>query len=153
MVPILEEISDNYLEVVGLLSEEEFKEDVNKMKSTEAEPQYRKEAQERVWTAAKKSGELIVHGDIGIVEVMESAKNLRDQAVTLYEQLQFPKLTRVGLFHIMLNKMIQDVQRRMLVDASVNDVLSLAFLKTNCNIGFLTNNEDAIKVLILLSIA
>lgn len=148
MALVLEEAQERFLETVGMksLDTDGFTEDFKATQSLDVDKLDRKAAEKRITSEIEKTGKMLVHGDIGIVEGMEAAKRLRVSNTTLYERLSFPMMVRVGLLHLLFNKTIQDIQEKMLVDSSVEDKLSMANFRSTCDLTFLSNQENSIKV-------
>ena len=146
----MEEVEDIFLDTVTMKVEdpEDRSKDVEVAKSSEATSEERKVAEERIWLDIKRTGELIVHGDIGVVEGIEGSKRIRDQCNTKRERLDYVKMAKTGILHILMNQTIQNMQQKLLVSNSTQDLLSLANLRTACsgNLDFLTNVENDIKV-------
>ena len=150
MATIMEELEDTFLKTVSMKAEDPTSrtEDIEVSKSLEATSEEREAAEDRIWTDIKRTGEMIVHGDVGVVEGVEGAKRIRDQCKTKRERLDYVKMVKTGILHILMNITIQNMQQKLLVSNSTQDVLSLANLRTACqgNLDFLTNVENDIKV-------
>ena len=150
MASILEEVQDRFLDSVSkkALDPEACTKDVITIKSLESTKEERMAAEERIWTEIQRTGELLVHGDIGIVEGIEGAKRIRDQCGTSRERLDYVKVAITGILHIQMNATIQNIQQKLLVANSTHDILSLANLRTACqgNLDFISNVENDIKV-------
>ena len=148
---MMEECEDVFLESVAVKAadSEKFSRDVATVKSLEATIEEREEAEARIMREIKKTGELIIHGDVGVIERMEGAKRLRDTCTTARERLDYVKLGVVGVLHLQMNMTIQNVQQKMLLPTSTQDKLSLANFRTASqgHLTFFTNDSDKIKVL------
>ena len=146
----MEEVEDIFLDTVAMKAEdpEARSKDVEVGRSSEASSEERKVAEERIWSDIKRTGEMIVHGDVGVVEGIEGAKRIRDQCNTKRERLDYVKMVKTGILHTLMNQTIQNMQQKLLVANSTQDLLSLANLRTACsgNLDFLTNVENDIKV-------
>ena len=152
MALVMEECEDVFLESVAMKAtdSEAFHRDIVTIKSVEATTEEREEAEANIMREIKKTGELIVHGDVGVVERIEGAKRLRDTCTTAFERLDYVKLAVVGILHLQMNMTIQNVQQKMLLPTSTHDKLSLANIRTASQGGltFFTNDADKMKVLI-----
>ena len=150
MALVLEEYEDDFLDTVAVKASNKdvFVKDVSTIKSLEATSQERENAERRIMAEIKKSGELVLHGDVGVVERVEGAKRLRDTCTTARERLDYVKLAVVGMMHLHMNMTIQNVQQRMPHPTSTHDKLSLANIRTASqgNLSFFTNDPDTIKV-------
>ena len=144
------EYEDDFLDTVAVKASNKdvFVKDVSTIKSLEATSQERENAERRIMAEIKKSGELVLHGDVGVVERVEGAKRLRDTCTTARERLDYVKLAVVGMMHLHMNMTIQNVQQRMPHPTSTHDKLSLANIRTASqgNLSFFTNDPDTIKV-------
>ena len=149
MCTILEEIQTKYLMAVEMSltdeKKEQFEIDVKAMMSKETEVATRKEAEERIWKSSKQYGQLILTGDQLTCERVNGAKAARAQSATIFERLLFIKTTRIGLFHMGMNKTITDLQARMKALVNSQDRCSLAYIRTDTQLVHISNKDNEIK--------
>ena len=146
MVRILEEMQTMFLETVASRAEDRdyCRASIQTMRSKTATKLERKDAEQRVMREVKRGGELILHGDLATIESIRKALNLRRTAETLFEKLAFIKIARSGTMHLVMNMTIQDFKRRMQVERSATDKMSLANIRLVVGVS-ITSDEDQIR--------
>ena len=145
MIQILFRLQDFYLATIACSQGPEFQEAVDVMKNPNKSRQERRKCQEEVWQVCEEGGLLVLHGDELTCERYESARKCQVFAATYYEQLRFIKCIRPGHFHALLNKLKQDMAKKLPVLTNVADKTSMAALKTATGLKYISNDPDDIS--------
>ena len=79
-----------------------------------------REAEQSVMNIVKRYGKLIIIGDQLTVQSIENAMESRKNDSTDFEKFQYISAVRLGDFHLEMNVIIQNIQRLMPSESSVN---------------------------------
>ena len=132
MFKIMHSLQLRYLNLLIEQAEdmEQTKEDINLLSNSEVSVTVREEAEKRMKLVEKKAGVLICHGDQLTKERFENCKRLAQSGVTALERFEFMPVFRLGMFHLRMNKSIQDLECGMPTLVNVEDDLSLGYMRT-----------------------
>ena len=114
-----------------------FMQDLSLITSLESDPENRVAAEERIKAVEKKAGVLICHGDQLTKERFETCKRLAQSGVSAVERFEFMPVFRIGMFHLRMNKTIQDIEAGMPVLVNIDDELSLGYFRTVLGLSFI----------------
>ena len=147
MFKILDTLQLQYLHLIGEQAQDRDKyfEDLKLILSVECDNDEREAAEERVKKEEVKAGVLICHGDYLTYERFESCKRLKQGSTSAFERYEFMPIFRIGMFHLRLNKTIQDYGCGMPVEVNIEDELSLGYFRTILGLNHISNNAENIK--------
>ena len=147
MFKIMDSLQLEYLNLVGQQAEnrEEYFSDLELMMSVDCEASKRKAAEKRIAIEVLRTGEMICHGDYLTNIRFETCKRLKQGSVTAFERYDFMKIFRLGMFHLRMNKTIQDIESGIPNEVNIEDELSLGWFRTELGLNQISNKEDKIK--------
>ena len=147
MFKIMKTLQLQYLTLVGeqALDQKQYFQDLKMIMSLEITHDEREAAEERIKVEVKNAGDLICHGDLLTKERFETVKRLAQSGVSAIERFEFMPIFRIGMFHLRMNKTIQDIECGMPVAVNVEDELSLGFFRTILGLNKISNDAENIK--------
>ena len=147
MIQIMEKLQRQYLNLVMEQSEnkESYMMDLKVIYNTDLPRNEREPAEMRIKEEVRKAGELICHGDLLTDVRFETCKRLRRMGISAVERFDFLKIFRLGTFHLLMNKIMQDISAGMKSEVNVDDILSLSYFKTVLGLHHISNNPSIIK--------
>jgi hypothetical protein len=109
MCKIMEEIQLQYLKLIGEQSEdkEKYFQDLTTILDVDGSKEEREVSEGRVKDQIRKSGSLILHGDLLTDLRFETCKRSRRGNITAFERYDYMEIFRLGMFHLHMNKTIQ----------------------------------------------
>ena len=114
------------------------------LEDPDVEEEVRVAAEANVNEACMKYGELILHGDLLTVKMIQEAKVLMSGAATAFERLEFIGPCRLQMLHMKMKKLCQDFALCMVHDINYDDVLSLPWCTALTGVK-VSNEEKDIK--------
>ena len=120
---------------------DKFTEDLKLIVDPESDPDIRCAAEQRIKVEERKAGVLICHGDQLTKERFETCKRLAQSGASAVERFEFMPVFRIGMFHLRMNKTIQDLESGMPLLVNIEDQLSLGYLRTSLGLRESSNRE------------
>ena len=112
---------------------------------TESEKILREEAEHRIAEVVREFGELIVHGDLLTIKMIQQAIALRAGSARAVDRFAYVGPLIIQLFHLMMNKTAQDLKAAMPDARNVGDIGSLSNVSSIIGTSsWLSNNKKKI---------
>ena len=114
------------------------------LEDSEATETEREAAEEKVMLACLEFGELVLHGDLLTVKMIQEATMLMAGSASAFGRLEFIGPCRLQMLHMKMKKISQDFSLCMKQEVNYDDVMSLAWLTALTRMK-VSNKEKDIK--------
>ena len=123
----------------------DFVKNLKLLEDCEAEAAVRKAAETSVKAVCLEYGEFIAHGDLLTVAMFENAKLIMAGSVTAFGRLEFLGDMRLGLLHMKMKKLCQDMAATMKSVVNFEDRGCVAWLSHIASKTNISNRQKDIK--------
>ena len=143
---MLVRIQREYLDFVSKFrgDDPEFKKLLSHLEDLDIDDEAREMAERKVKEACLEYGELILHGDLLTVKMIQEAMLLMSGSSTAFERLDFIGPCRIQMLHMKMKKVCQDYFLVMPKEINYDDVCSLPWMTSLTGIK-VSNKEKDIK--------
>ena len=130
IIQLLIRIQREYLGFVSryLGEDPEFMKLISYLEDPDIDEETREMAESKVKEACMEYGELILHGDLLTVKMIQEAKLIMSGSSTAFGKLEFIGPCRIQLMHMKMKKVCQDYYLAWKNEINYDDILSLPFV-------------------------